>query len=248
MTSLASSQNAEGDPWPLRPGYLIVGSGKLAKHLSHYFQQLEVDHLMWSRQHSSKANLNELIPLVGRVLLAIRDDAIAEFFEALNLNSDQVAVHFSGALYDERIVGVHPLASFSNQFFKPEFYQSIHMAVDQPYKFEQIFPELPNPSFSISSETKGLYHSLLVLKASSEFLLGNEMMARFAEFNWPQQGLTTFFKSLELNLFGGKGNEATGPLVRGDDVTIDRNLEALSGTELEALYRQLNQIYKRRRQ
>jgi predicted short-subunit dehydrogenase-like oxidoreductase (DUF2520 family) len=221
----------------LRSGYLIVGSGKVAKHLSRYLLLKSIDHILWSRAHSNLEDLHQLVPLAGRILLAVSDSAIEEVFGRLTLEDDQVAVHFSGALSFVEIAGVHPLVSFSGDLFDLNFYQKVHFAVDEGVSFTGLFPELKNPHFVIKAEQKALYHAQLVLKASSEYLLSSKLDESFEQMDWPKQGLEVFLSSLRSNALAGQ--QPTGPIFRKDELTITKNLNALQGSSLRGIYEAL---------
>src|SRR5262249_34488069 len=64
------------------PDLLLIGDGRLATHLSHYFAQLGLSHCVWSRRLQAESRCPELGTLVHartRALIAISDDAIEPF-------------------------------------------------------------------------------------------------------------------------------------------------------------------------
>ncbi len=57
-----------------------------------------------------------------------------------------------------------------------------------------------------------------------------------AELGLPKAALLPYMERIFANLAAAEG-VATGPLVRGDMTTIERNLAALDGNPLEDIYR-----------
>lgn len=242
---MKSLSNGNGQPAQgLRPGYLLVGSGHVARHLSHYFQLEKVNHLRWSRAHAEVSQLKTLVPLAGRVLLAVRDDAIQEVLKLLCLEQDQVAVHFSGALRFCGAVSCHPLVSFSGGLHDLGFYKKIYFAIEQGVDFEQVFPELSNPCFVVGGDMAGFYHSLLVLKASLDYFLNPQLFVEFEKRGWPKEGLMTFIESLKRSLNTDGAEFGTGPLLRQDQITIENNLNSLTGHPLKELYEFLHHQFR----
>ena len=96
------------------PNLLLIGDGRLARHLTRYFDQLGLSHAAWSRRMHAEGRRPELKALVHcrtRALLAIRDGAIEPFISAHPELGSAVCVHFSGHLASPLAVGAHPLYS-----------------------------------------------------------------------------------------------------------------------------------------
>jgi predicted short-subunit dehydrogenase-like oxidoreductase (DUF2520 family) len=63
------------------PKYLIIGNGRVARHICHYFDLLKIKkYTRWDRSQPVE-RLHELAADANRVLLAIRDDGIEPFIE-----------------------------------------------------------------------------------------------------------------------------------------------------------------------
>src|SRR5258706_16468591 len=72
-------------PTGFLPNLLLVGDGRLARHLTRYFEQLGLSHATWSRRGQAEGRCAELDALVHagtRALLAISDGAIEPFIAA----------------------------------------------------------------------------------------------------------------------------------------------------------------------
>src|SRR3990167_6290835 len=82
------------------PHYLIIGSGRLATHLQHYFFHLQLGYDTWCRQRS-KAALAPKLEKATHVLLAISDDAIETWIQEALSGTTAMRIHFSGRLVSE---------------------------------------------------------------------------------------------------------------------------------------------------
>ena len=97
-----------------RYSYLLIGSGKLARHLMAYFDLLSIAFLQWDRS-KEKSDLENKVTQVPKVLLAISDNAIEDFAkEHQDLFNEKTLIHFSGSLHIESIISIHPMMSFSD--------------------------------------------------------------------------------------------------------------------------------------
>lgn len=125
---------------------LIVGNGRLAKHLLCYFRQLTDVNLSqklslslshWYREPASSQAITELslqdlqnkISAADMIFLLISDDAIASFYQQHLAGKNKAVVHCSGALNVPGILSIHPLMSFTNQLYELEIYQKIAWVV-----------------------------------------------------------------------------------------------------------------------
>src|SRR5689334_6993126 len=102
--------------------YLLVGSGRLARHLHFYFDSLHIPHLRWSRR--DEVSIESLLRDVQKVLFLIKDDQI----EVLRHQHDfkgKTLIHCSGALEIDGLESAHPLCSFAESLYEPSFYKRI---------------------------------------------------------------------------------------------------------------------------
>ncbi len=233
--------------------YLIVGDGRLANHLKFYLLHEEIPYLSWSRGAEARGgpSLKELLGFLNpqdKVLLAIKDDSLSEFFED-NLASFQgPVVHFSGSYSHPKMVGLHPLASFHQELFAPEFYSGILFVseVGRP-GLKDIFPALKNPSVAIDPAQKPLYHALCSLAANlSQFLWAECYENLHATFGISEGELRPFLTSTFENL-ARNPKALTGPLTRGDFETVHQHDNALEDHLLHGLYRSFVHTFIRSR-
>jgi 2-dehydropantoate 2-reductase len=234
-----------------QPTYLLIGSGRLARHLAHYFSIEGLAFKRWSRQplrefNSAPLNLDsdqrlqEALVDCTHVLLLIRDDAIHDFVKQYRpLLSDRSLIHCSGALSLAGINSAHPLASFAQDLFGREFYSRVPFVTESgQLSFVEMFPQLHNPSVAISSEQKAFYHSLCVVAGNFTNILWAETQQRFeSRLGIQKTWLLPYMESIIENLKRDVAGSLTGPLARGDHATIQKNLQALDGDDLELIYR-----------
>ena len=108
-----------------QPNILLIGDGRLARHLRRYFQQLNLNHTIWSRRMEAEEccpALELLVQSDTRALLAISDRAVEPFIRSHPELHKAVRVHFSGRLASSLAVGAHPMFSFAGTFYDRELY------------------------------------------------------------------------------------------------------------------------------
>ena len=217
---------------------LLIGSGRLAFHLRHWLKlnNPTLDLQIWSRQDSLDT-LQLRLNKAQKVLLAIKDDSLVSFYET-HLEKNQIpTVHFSGALYDSRLIGAHPLMSFTPELLPESVYHKIHFALDTQNQLEDILPCFKNPYTFIKPEQKPLYHALSVLTGNFPQLIWNETFAEFHKLNIPNSALELYLQQIASNFINSKTEALTGPIVRKDLNTIQKNMSAIQNqSKLHSIY------------
>lgn len=232
-----------------RPHYLLIGSGRLARHLASYFKSKNLAFDTWSRKSSDSVSLSEYLEHSDIVLLAISDQAISTFYEDLIKTSphleEKIWVHFSGALSHPKILSFHPLMSFGPDLYDLSTYQNIPFVTENSKNpFAQVFPQLENPSYVISPEKKALYHSYCVMSGNFTQLLWWMVEESFStDLGLPPKTLLPYKTQIFANALKGSRQALTGPLVRNDQETIQKHLSALPLEQAE-LYRQFVSLFK----
>jgi predicted short-subunit dehydrogenase-like oxidoreductase (DUF2520 family) len=218
------------------PRYLIIGSGRLGAHLSHYFKLSGIDFNAWSR--SSSIRLEELAQASDVILLAIKDDAIVDFIDQHPEIQDKVLVHCSGSLAIEEAFGMHPLLSFGDKLYDLRTYQSFPFVIDfKVSDFKQYFPTILNPVYFIPKEQKAYYHALCVMSGNFTTVLWCKLFKELEErLGIPKQAACPYLESIMNNLISDHTKALTGPLVRGDRATINKNLDALKADSFLPIY------------
>ncbi len=228
--------------------YAIVGGGRLARHFSQYFHLLEIPHTRWTRDRGSSFNtfdiadaelrLRETIATADRVLLLVSDNAIGALLKQYPFLHEKQLIHCSGALSFPGVAGAHPLMTFADDLYELEAYQSVPFMLEAGYRFTDLFPGLSNPDFAINVEDKARYHAMCVMAGNFSQILWEAVSERFEQqFDLPAETLHPYLQQLATNFVQNPEAALTGPLVRDDVQTIERNLNALAGDPLQDLYR-----------
>jgi len=234
--------------------YAILGGGRLARHLRHYFSLLNLPVSCWARDPASPMNthtaannserLRATIRNASHVLLLVSDTAIADLVKRYPFLHEKTLVHCSGALSIPGVAGAHPLMTFSHELYTLEHYRRIPFMLDAGHVFGQILPGLPNPHFEIGLEDKPRYHALCVMAGNFSQIIWQAATERFSSMGLPPATLQPFLHQIVENFVRNPGSALTGPLSRGDDNTIERNLKALAGDPLEPVYRAFIDLYR----
>jgi hypothetical protein len=232
--------------------YGFVGDGRLSRHWRHYFTSLGIPWKLWSRKLSrpnGKPGVTAAQALAGcpTILLAVSDDAIAPVMARLKAEGFEGRrfIHFCGGRSFEGAFGAHPLMSFATTLYEPAFYRDIPVFVDhdathpEPVaEFRSIFPRLPNPCFPLKTEDKAYYHALCALAGGFTAVLWRDFFGAMAtRFGAPREALAAYPRRIVENVIASRDGALTGPVARGDTVTIDSHLAALEGSVLAGVYR-----------
>lgn len=225
----------------MTPDLLLIGDGRLARHLARYFEQLGLGYVAWSRRAYAEGRCDDLGSLVHartRALLAISDAAIEPFVLAHPRLAHVERVHFAGSLVTPLAAGAHPLFSFADTFYELETYRRIPFVIDRGSpRLTALIPGLPNPFVVIDPGQRPRYHAMCVLAGNFSTLLWRKLFVEFdGELGLAREHALPFLESITRGL-AGPGAPLSGPLSRGDRVTIARNLAALRGDPFQQVYR-----------
>ncbi len=216
--------------------YLLIGAGRLSRHLGHYF---DLESIAWRRwQRSMDVPLRKAVIGARAVLLLISDDAIEGFLDHNARPDDPPWIHFSGSLVTTTAAGVHPLMTFSDELYDHQAYREMFFVCERGRPpFREIFPELANPSFEIDPEDKPLYHALCTIAGNFTTLLWHKAFGDFEQrLGLPRSALFPYLDRVADNL-KNSASPLTGPLARGDGRTVAHHLEALAGDDFSGVYR-----------
>ena len=228
---------------------LLIGDGRLARHLGCYFEQLHFPHLLWSRRAEAEERCPKLAALIHsgtHALLAISDGAIEPFIRSRPELNKAVRIHFSGRLVTPLAVGAHPLFSFAGTLYERELYKRIPFVLDEGSPpLSSLISGLPNPSFFIEPQRRARYHALCVLAGNFTTLLWRKFFFEIEkELGMPRDQALPYLESITRGL-SGTAAPLSGPLSRGDQATVQRNLEALKSDPFEEVYRAFVSAYER---
>ena len=209
---------------------LIIGNGRLAGHLCNFFKSKEIPFTQWHR-HSNTNSIQDLKNAASpakRILLCISDGMISDFIsQHEELFTHKTLVHFSATVSDSRILGFHPLGSFSHDINVD--FSSIHFHGVHPESlFREALPMLKNPYARLSSEDLKLYHALCVVGGNFTSLLWREFFREMQKLGIQQDALFSYLSLVSKNILTNPEKATTGPLIRGDLKTIESNMDSLS--------------------
>jgi len=232
------------------PKYVIIGNGRMARHMCYYFQNLAIDFHQWHRSSHSSFQLYGLLQQSTHALILINDNEIEDFiFQHIKCHSHLTVVHFSGCLVTELAFGVHPLQTFSQDLLTSiADYQKIPFLIDDfSPEFSSLLPGINNPYYRIKPEDKAFYHAHCVMANNFTSILWHkfykEMTGRFSilpEHLAPY--LEQTFKNLKINPL----KALTGPLERKDTKTLQANMSALINDEFYSIYKAFFNQFTRR--
>jgi 2-dehydropantoate 2-reductase len=218
--------------------YLLIGNGRLSRHFQHYFRCLDLPFRVWTREQPLD------LQGVTHTLLAIPDDAMAEFLQSHPEIHSTIVVHFSGSFVTSLAWGAHPLMTFSHQLYTLADYQAMHFVVDSPAPpFAELLPGLSNPHHRLDPELKARYHAECVLSGNFTSMLWSHFFHIMEQkLGLPRSAAVPYLRRIAANL-EAEENPLTGPLVRGDRATVARNLQALEGDPYQGVYSSFVQAY-----
>jgi len=222
------------------PRYLIIGNGRVARHFCHYLSLLNIRVSQWHRAEAP-ARLQALLPAATHILLLISDQAIEPFIAGHLQGTAAVKVHFSGALASKLAHGAHPLMTFNTGLYTLDKYRSIPFVTDTD---EVVLPGLPNRCVVLAPDLKARYHAMCVLGGNFSCLLWQKFFGTLvSEFNFPADIGHAYLRQQTENLLEDYSSAFTGPLARGDEATIQKNLAALEGDPFQRIYQSFVEIY-----
>ena len=226
--------------------YTIIGNGRLAQHFCHYFDLLNIPYLQWHRK--SVETLASSIKAATHILLLISDKNIDEFILAhQTVFADRILIHCSGSLISANAHSAHPPMTFSHELYTLSEYLEIPFVIEKEGPaFADLLPGLPNPHFAFSRADKMYYHALCVMANNFTTLLWqkffNEMQNKF---NIPKAAGLPYLKHTFNNIQKNHQTALTGPLSRGDEQTLQNDLQALTGDAFATVFQSFIDAYKR---
>ena len=238
---------------PKITNYLLIGDGRLANHLRHYFDLLGLSFDTWSRSVNTENDLDAKALKAHRILLLISDDSI-ESFANIHLKShlhqqsiNKMIIHCSGTLTCKNIIGAHPLQSFvmGHRDALDEYEQvCFFYESNKHFDFADILPDLTNPSYAIDTDKKSYYHALCVGANNFTTILWQSFAKRMLEeFDVPFEKLQYYLNTTTKNIEKDIDTALTGPFIRNDKCTIENNLSSLVNDDFKLIYKAFLDFY-----
>jgi len=160
----------------------------------------------------------------GWVLLAVPDRAIPD----LAAQFPGRCLHLSGSVHLPDVPCAHPLTSFDGE---PRPWTDTPLAItgEVPESILGAFESLGFRPFSLPPERKALYHACAVLTSGhvASLWLGAERLLGEAGVQLPGRGLMPLAEATLRNIAAHGERGITGPFIRGDEATIQRDAKAL---------------------
>jgi predicted short-subunit dehydrogenase-like oxidoreductase (DUF2520 family) len=228
-----------------KKSYTIVGNGRLARHLSHYFDLVGLSFRRWNRDEHAHLP----IPQADTTFILIRDGAIEDFIRSHPELRERRLVHCSGSLVIPLAEGWHPLMTFADELYDLGTYQQISFIAEREHQaLGPAFPDLINPVFFIPQKDRPLYHSLCVLSGNFTVMLWGKLF-RELEGRWQISAAAAhpYLRQITANLITRGERALSGPLIRGDQQTIDKNIQALNEDAYQSVYRAFVAAYSHER-
>jgi len=162
----------------------------------------------------------------GLVVLAVPDRAVPELATCFPGR----CVHLAGSLHLEGVPCAHPLTSFDG---RARDWTGTPLAITGavPDALRRAFGDLGFAAFDLPGELKPVYHAAAVLTSghAATLWLGAEALLRAQGVALPGRGLLPLAEATLRNVAERGAAGRTGPFVRGDEATIERDADALPG-------------------
>lgn len=215
--------------------FLIVGSGRVARHIQNYFNLLNTPYDHWDRSQDPIAIQNKVLKAT-HVYLAISDSALEGFYRQKLEGLEKTVVHFSGTLHIKDCISAHPLMTFGPEMYDLEFYKQIFFTLCGNKSFSEAFPMLSNAHTTITPEQKPFYHALCVMGGNFTAALTKKMTQEMRDFGIPAQACKLFIERSVENAIEHPQLGLTGPIVRKDSSLVEQHLQALQNDNYKSIY------------
>ncbi len=245
----------------------IIGNGKVANHMRHYFAAVGQPFTHWFRANNTSSqekpqsrlsryklklqnlfkpssSLESVVSNSQTVLLLIPDDQIEPFILKNPILKNKKLVHFSGSLNSQYAIGCHPLMTFGEQLYSFDKYLKTPFVVDEGVDFNSIFPLFENPVHEINTKDKALYHAYCVMAGNFSQMLWRNIQQGLEQINLPAELMSAYLQQNTENFINDSEQSMTGPMIRGDVSTIEKHQEALLGHPLQKIYQSFYELNK----
>lgn len=243
---------------------LIVGNGRLARHWVFAFTEIlsksQPQSQAPSFQITHHQNAREIEhPIEADLILALVSDSalntVVQVIQKMNTR-DALVLHASAALNIPGAVTLHPPMTFGPELYPIERYSShpltliqeetASLSPEHAKKLALLLDALPNEVQVIPQALRARYHAYCVMVANFPQILWNAVFDSVENDSKSLNaaGLMPLLEqSVQNYLVHGKA-ALTGPLVRGDQNTLSKHLEALEGDpSLSKIYRAFIELY-----
>lgn len=229
------------------PQYAVIGRGRMAMHVCHYFDELGLSYRRWNRAHNTSAELSKILENSTHALLLISDGAINDFIleHRLNQYSHVQKIHFSGSLISPLAFSAHPLQTFADENYTLDEYEALPFIIEENGpSFEALLPGLKNPHYRISPSDKPYYHAICVMANNFTTILWQKFFREMtARFEIKEKDLLPILNQTFKNIAKNPKTALTGPIPRKDTATLNRNLSTLKNDDFHQIFKAFVENY-----
>jgi predicted short-subunit dehydrogenase-like oxidoreductase (DUF2520 family) len=224
----------------------------MAKHFAQYLSLADIPFQAWPNSRSFGEEFALRVARAERVWILVSDSAIPSVGKSVSTavrthcdpEHEPQLLHMSGAMVVPGLRGVHPLMTFGPDLYDLGTYHQVPFIIEDladGASAEEILGGLPNVTTFIDSAQRPLYHALVSTAGNFPAILWADIFDRFErELGLSRDLLIPFLFRTLLNVAHRGEDALTGPLVRGDRLTVRRHREAISrlpgGPALDSLY------------
>ncbi len=227
--------------------FAIIGRGRISHHIPNLFSSYFLDrNILPKFEYFDRLTVYENLDLTKTkgVFLTVKDKDILEVYEKVKNFFPKFTnfYHLSGALFYSDIIGVHPLMTFSNNVLNIN-YQNIPIFTDNLAFYEKYKNKVNTLNF-ISPSLKTEYHAMAVMLGNFTQLYLQIVKNNFSEYlNFKDFKLLTE-QSVASIFFEDSIERLTGPIARGDEVTIQKHKSQLADVnpKLFSIYNQMSKL------
>ncbi len=219
---------------------LFIGNGKLSKHFQFLFGQLNLPYRVWSHKDS----FNELQSIAQGcecVFILLKDSMIEPLYKQNLKSLNMKCYHFSGSLIVAGVFDFHPLMTFGENTYELDQYLKIPFITSCE---TETLPFLPNRIIRIKPEQKSLYHAMCVLSGNFSQMLFTLASNKLNKLGINNNDIKNYVIQSISNVENNPLQNLTGPIVRKDHQTIQKNISALDNPEHQKLYKTFVEIYE----
>ena len=223
----------------------LIGSGRLARHFSHYLELLNLKCDRWEDAReilqfsNGRSPPQEWLRRTGastHFWILVSDRAIEPIANAIRqLHPNAKILHSSAALSIAGTTTIHPLMTFGPEIGDLDFYRGIPLIT---FEDEEAPPldSFPNPKAHLPREKRIHYHAACVMFSNFPMLLWDAAEKTAASPHLMRGLFDPILKTTLANYLKNGRSALTGPLARKDQTTIDAHLNALKNTPECRLY------------
>ncbi len=231
---------------------LLLGRGKLAQHLHHYFELKQIPHLRWEDSRTLNSEFLTLSQKADAIWVLVSDQAIDEVIKNCEaICKDKIYIHSSAANSYSKAFTAHPLQTFSPSLYSLEDYEVIPFNFieeewkDAPLSLKNFFEVLNHPKLIIPAKNRTLYHAYSSMIANfPQILWGSIFQDMRNETNFNPELFKPLLAQATSNFLLLEDRALTGPLVRNDVKTIEKHKLALKSSPLHSIYENFVSLYQ----